>query len=175
MTARIVDPDTFAERPFSEQGMILLRGANVFSGYLDDPEKTSTSFRDGWFVTGDLGRFDDDGFLSIEGRLSRFSKIGGEMVPHGTVEQAIADTFKLEQNDGPQIVVTGVPDAQKGESLVLITSTDLTADLLRERLPAAGLPALWVPRIVMRVEKIPVLGSGKLDLKACQRIAANKA
>jgi acyl-[acyl-carrier-protein]-phospholipid O-acyltransferase/long-chain-fatty-acid--[acyl-carrier-protein] ligase len=174
MTARIVDPDTFAERRASDQGMILLRGANVFGGYLDDPEKTSASFREGWFVTGDLGRFDDDGFLSIEGRLSRFSKIGGEMVPHGTVEQAIADTFKLDQNDGPQLVVTGVPDAQKGESLVLITSADLTFDLLRERLHAAGLPALWVPRIVVRVEKIPVLGSGKLDLKACQQIAATK-
>ncbi len=171
MTARIVDPDSFAERPFSEQGMILLRGANVFGGYLDDPEKTRGAFRDGWFVTGDLGRFDDDGFLSIEGRLSRFSKIGGEMVPHGTVEQAIADAFKLEQNEGPQVVVTGVPDAQKGESLIVITSSDLTAESVRDQLQAAGLPALWIPRVVVRVEKIPVLGSGKLDLKACQRLA----
>jgi acyl-[acyl-carrier-protein]-phospholipid O-acyltransferase/long-chain-fatty-acid--[acyl-carrier-protein] ligase len=122
-------------------------------------------------VTGDLGRFDDDGFLGIEGRLSRFSKIGGEMVPHGTVEQAIADAFKLDQNEGPQVVVTGVSDAQKGEALILITSSDLTVERLREQLLASGLPALWIPRVVVRVEKVPVLGSGKLDLKACQQLA----
>ncbi|MGA3008364.1 MAG: AMP-binding protein, partial [Opitutaceae bacterium] len=87
MTARIVDPDTRAERPPTEAGLLLFRGPNIFGGYLKDDAKTQEALRDGWFVTGDLGRFDEAGFLYIEGRLSRFSKIGGEMVPHGTVEQ----------------------------------------------------------------------------------------
>lgn len=172
MTARIVDPDTFEVRPLTDTGMLLFRGPNVFEGYLKDPEKTAAAFHDGWFVTGDLGRFDRDGFLTIEGRLSRFSKIGGEMVPHGTVEQKLVEVFDLDQSEGPLVVVVGVPDASKGEALILITSLDLTTDLIREKLLGAGLPALWVPKILVRVEKIPVLGTGKLDLKGCKHLAA---
>src|ERR1043165_1407513 len=93
MTARIVDPETGAELPLTETGIVWLRGPNVFQGYLRDEEKTRAALRDGWFITGDLGRFDDDGFLYIEGLLSRFSKIGGEMVPHGTVENKIIEAF----------------------------------------------------------------------------------
>jgi len=172
MTARIVDPDTFAERALTDSGMLLFRGANVFEGYLKDPEKTSDAFRDGWFVTGDLARFDEDGFLTIEGRLSRFSKIGGEMVPHGTVEQTLVEVFDLDQSEGPLVVVVGVPDASKGEALILLTSLDLTTEQIRERLLAAGLPTLWVPRVIVRVDRIPVLGTGKLDLKSCKQYAA---
>ncbi len=172
MTARIVDPDTEEEMPMTSTGMLWLKGANVFPGYLKDPEKNSAALRDGgWFVTGDLGRFDDDGFLFIEGRLSRFSKIGGEMVPHGTVEQRIVEIFGWDQNDGPTAVVVGVPDPTKGEALVLLTSRDITLDQLRSKLLAAGLPNLWVPRIVRRVEKIPMLGTGKTDLKGCRNLA----
>ena len=76
MTVRIVSPETGEEVPLGDQGIVWFKGANVFSGYLDDPQKTSAAFRDGWFVTGDLGRLDEEGFLFIEGRLSRFSKIG---------------------------------------------------------------------------------------------------
>jgi acyl-[acyl-carrier-protein]-phospholipid O-acyltransferase/long-chain-fatty-acid--[acyl-carrier-protein] ligase len=100
MTARIVDPETGRELNHRETGIVLFRGSNVFEGYLNDPKKTAAAFRDGWFVTGDLGRFDDDGFLFIEGRLSRFSKIGGEMVPHGTVEQKIVELFEVDQSGG---------------------------------------------------------------------------
>lgn len=171
LTARIVDPETFAERALTETGMLLLRGANVFAGYLDDPKKTAEAFRDGWLVTGDLGRFDEDGFLFIEGRLSRFSKIGAEMVPHGTIEQHLVELFGLDQSEGPLLVVVGVPDPGKGEALVLLTTLDLTVENLRLRLGEAGLPALWVPRIVIKVERIPVLGSGKLDLKGCRDLA----
>ena len=172
MTARIVDPDTFADRPLTETGMLLLRGANVFTGYLRDPEKTAQALRDGWFITGDLGRFDEDGFLFIEGRLSRFSKIGGEMVPHGTVEQAVIAAFAWEQIETLCAIVVGVPDAAKGEALVLLTTQDVTSDQVREKLLAAGLAALWVPKVIKRVEAIPMLGTGKVDLKACKQVAA---
>jgi len=84
LTARIMDPDTKDDLPLTETGMLLLRGANVFGGYLHDEAKTAAAFRDGWLVTGDLARFDEAGFLHIEGRLSRFAKIAGEMVPLGT-------------------------------------------------------------------------------------------
>jgi acyl-[acyl-carrier-protein]-phospholipid O-acyltransferase/long-chain-fatty-acid--[acyl-carrier-protein] ligase len=171
MSARIVDPDTGRELAVTETGMVLFRGANVFNGYLDDEEKTRAAFRDGWFVTGDLGRFDEDGFLFIEGRLSRFSKIGAEMVPHVTIEQKIAEVFALDQTEKPTVAVTGIPDATKGEALVVLTTEPLTTEELRLRLLAAGLPNLWVPRIVTRVEKIPMLGSGKLDLKGCRELA----
>lgn len=171
VTARIVDPETGRELPPTESGIVLFRGANVFEGYLDDPEKTRNAFRDGWFVTGDIGRFDNDGFLFIEGRLSRFSKIGAEMVPHGTVENKILYEFGWEQSEGLLLVVVGVPDAAKGEALVLLTTREVTAEELRTRLTAAGVPNLWIPKIVRRVDKIPILGTGKTDLKACREMA----
>lgn len=171
MSARIVDPDTWTELPLDATGMVLLRGANVFAGYLNDEEKTQSAFRDGWFVTGDLGRFDEEGFLYIEGRLSRFSKIGGEMVPHGTIEQKLLEVFGLEHLETYAAVVMGAPDAAKGESLVLLTTIALDPAEVRERLLAAGFAALWIPRHIHKIEKIPVLGSGKLDLKECKRLA----
>ena len=171
MTARIMDPDTDRELPMNSTGMVWLRGANVFAGYLKDPEKTASALKDGWFITGDLGRFDDDGFLYIEGRLSRFSKIGGEMVPHGTVEQWILEIFGWDQSEGPTAVITGVPDLWKGEALVLLTTQDITVEEFRSRLLESGLPNLWIPKIVRRVDKIPMLGTGKTDLKGCRNLA----
>ena len=172
ITARVVDPDTGDELPMSSTGMLWLKGPNIFPGYLKDPEKTAAAIKDGdWFITGDLGRMDDDGFVYIEGRLSRFSKIGGEMVPHGTIEARIAELFGWDQNEGPTAVVTGVPDAAKGEALVLLTTMEVTAEQVRAKLLEAGLPNLWVPRIIRRVEKIPMLGTGKTDLKGCRTLA----
>jgi acyl-[acyl-carrier-protein]-phospholipid O-acyltransferase/long-chain-fatty-acid--[acyl-carrier-protein] ligase len=171
MTARIVDPDTGEELPMTSTGMLWLRGANVFPGYLNDHEKTTAALRDGWFITGDLGRFDNDGFLFIEGRLSRFSKIGGEMVPHGTIEQRILDLFGWEQTDGPAMAITGIPDATKGEALVLLTTQDVTLEQLRSKLLESGLPNLWVPKILRKVDKIPMLGTGKTDLKGVRNLA----
>lgn len=168
MTVRIVHPDTGEEVPTGDQGIVWFKGANVFSGYLDDPNKTQAAFRNGWFVTGDLGRLDDEGFLFIEGRISRFSKIGAEMVPHGTVEQKIAETFGWDENEGYSIVVMGVPDTAKGEALIVLTTRDVTTDEIREKLLAAGLPALWIPKRIFKVDHIPVLGTGKLDLKGCR-------
>jgi len=175
MTARIIDPETRADLPLTATGLLLLRGANVFGGYLDDAAKTAAAFHDGWFVTGDLGRFDDDGFLYIEGRLSRFSKIGGEMVPHGTVEQAIERVMGWEHGETPTVFVTGVPDVAKGEALVLLTTQEVSLEDLRSRLAASGVPNLWVPKIIQRVEKIPMLGTGKTDLKACRDLALQVA
>ena len=171
MTARIVDPDTGEELPLTSTGMLWLKGANVFPGYLKDAEKTAAALKDGWFITGDLGRFDNDGFLFIEGRLSRFSKIGGEMVPHGTIEQRCVDLLGTEQTDGPSMAITGIPDVTKGEALVLLTTQDITLELLRAKLLESGLPNLWVPRILRKVDKIPMLGTGKTDLKGVRTLA----
>jgi len=170
LTTRIFHPDTMAELPLTEQGIVAFKGGNVFEGYLTNPEKTAEAFHNGWFLTGDLGRFDDDGFLVIEGRLSRFSKIGGEMVPHGTIEQRIIDTLKLDQSMGYVVAVMGAPDPGKGEVLVLLTTQEISPVALREQLLATGLPNLWVPRIIKLVDEIPVLGSGKLDLKGCKEL-----
>ncbi len=175
MTARILDPETGADLPLTSTGVVCLRGANVFSGYLDDAKATAAALRDGWFVTGDIGRFDDDGFLTIEGRLSRFSKLGGEMVPHGSVEQKLAEVLALDQAEGPLVVVLGVPDPIKGETLALVTTLDLDLARVREALTAAGLPNLWAPRLICRVDKIPVLATGKIDLRACREIALKVA
>ncbi|MCC6414580.1 MAG: AMP-binding protein, partial [Opitutaceae bacterium] len=171
MTVRIVHPETGEEVPLGDQGIVWFRGANVFGGYLNDEEKTRGAFQDGWFVTGDLGRLDDEGFLFIEGRLSRFSKIGGEMVPHGTIEQRIVEAFGWAGEEGYCAVVMGVPDVTKGEALVLLTTRDVTSEQLREKLLADGLPSLWIPKIIHRMTAIPVLGSGKLDLKGCREAA----
>ena len=171
MSARIVDPDTGLDLPPSSTGMLWLRGPNIFPGYLKDQEKSAAALKDGWFITGDLGRFDDDGFLYIEGRLSRFSKIGGEMVPHGTVEQRLLEAYGWDQDEGPTAVITGVPDASKGEALVLLTTHAVTAEEVRGKLLGLGLPNLWVPKIVRVVEKIPMLGTGKTDLKGCRNLA----
>ena len=172
MTARIVDPESGANLPLTARGVVCLRGTNVFSGYLGGGAAEDAAFRDGWFVTGDIGGFDDDGFLHIEGRLSRFSKIGGEMVPHGRIEETLAEAFALDQSEGPAVLVIGVPDAEKGEALVLLSTVDLDPAAVRQELARAGLPNIWIPKRFRRVDKLPLLGSGKVDLRACRDIAA---
>jgi acyl-[acyl-carrier-protein]-phospholipid O-acyltransferase/long-chain-fatty-acid--[acyl-carrier-protein] ligase len=169
--ARIKDPETGAPLPSTELGMLWLKGPNIFQGYLNQPERTAEVLQDGWFRTGDLGRFDEDGFLHIEGRLSRFSKIGGEMVPHETVEAAISKQFNFESEEERPIAVVGIPDEAKGEALILLAARDIKTDVLREKLLAAGLPSLWIPKKIKRVEQIPVLASGKLDLGRCKDLA----
>lgn len=172
MAARIVDSETGADLGFNETGVLWLRGVNVFPGYLDQPEATGAALREGWFVTGDLAQLDEEGFIRIEGRLSRFSKVGGEMVPHGTVESVIMTAFGWQANDGPVIAVAARPDPAKGEALVLLTTVDIAADDLRDKLGAAGLSNLWIPRVIKRVDAIPTLASGKLDLRKLKELAA---
>ena len=173
IAAQIRDPDTGAHRSLHDTGMLWVRGANIFEGYLKEPELTAEVVQDGWFRTGDLGRFDDDGFLYIEGRLSRFSKIAGEMVPHETVEAKISEALELPPGER-LFVVAGVPDEAKGEALVLLSTVDIVQSDLRAKLSALGVANLWVPRTIKRVDTLPVLGSGKLDLKGCKDLAMAK-
>ncbi len=176
ISVRIVDPDTFEPVAVGLAGLMLVRGPNVMKGYLDKPEKTAEVLRDGWYVTGDIAAEDEDGFLAITDRMSRFSKIGGEMVPHIKVEeklQELADAAHPEETD-QRFVVTGVPDVKKGERLVVLHTLppeELAAVL--EKLPQAGLPNLWTPRAnqFFYVEELPHLGTGKLDLRRIREIA----
>src|ERR1700675_2964207 len=125
IAAEIRDPETDEKLSLHDSGMLWLRGPNIFEGYLDDSTRTAEVLRDGWFKTGDIGRFDEDGFLYIEGRLSRFSKIGGEMVPHETVEQKIMSVLPRGEHSERVIAIVGVTDAAKGEALILLSSVDL--------------------------------------------------
>ena len=174
ISIRIRDPETNADRSLFEPGMMWLRGANVFEGYLGDPKRTADVLEDGWYKTGDVARLDEDGFLFIEGRLSRFSKIAGEMVPHLTVEQRIKEAWpQPAESETHGVCVLGVPDEKKGEALVLLTTFPIDPADLRKRLTAAGLPPLWVPKLIKQVEALPVLSTGKLDLRAAQQLAAD--
>jgi acyl-[acyl-carrier-protein]-phospholipid O-acyltransferase / long-chain-fatty-acid--[acyl-carrier-protein] ligase len=172
IAAEIRDPETDQKLSLHETGMIWFRGVNIFEGYLKDPKRTAEVLHDGWLKTGDIGRFDEDGFLYIEGRLSRFSKIGGEMVPHESIESKIVDLLGLSGRDERVIAITGVQDEAKGEALVLLAADDVDLPQLRDKLQDAGVPNLWIPRKICRVDAIPVLASGKLDLRKCQDFAA---
>ncbi len=176
---RITDPDDDNKQlPLTEQGMIWFKGANVFKGYIGRDDLNAEIFRDGWFKTGDLGYVDLNNFLTLGGRRSRFSKIAGEMVPHEVVENAIADFVPVPEgcSGGRAIAIVGVPDAQKGEALVLLScahNAQLTQalDEIRSHLADQGIPRLWVPREIIPVEAIPMLPTGKLDLKGCNILA----
>ena len=174
IAAEIRESETNRKLSLFETGMLWLRGPNIFEGYLHDPQRTAEVLRDGWLKTGDIARFDEDGFLYIEGRLSRFSKIGGEMVPHEAIEQKIIDLLDLSGRDERPIAIVGVQDEAKGEALVLLSAVDIDLAELRKKLQEAGVPNLWIPKRVQRVEAIPVLASGKLDLKKCQELVAAK-
>ena len=144
---------------------MLIKGPNVMRGYLKQPEKTKDVLRDGWYNTGDIAKMDPRGFVYITGRLSRFSKIGGEMVPHGVVEEALQ---RVAESDEPCVAVVGKSDQTKGEQLA-VCHTEHAGDpeALIAKLREMKLPNLWIPRAVnfIRVPELPVLGTGKLDLK----------
>jgi acyl-[acyl-carrier-protein]-phospholipid O-acyltransferase/long-chain-fatty-acid--[acyl-carrier-protein] ligase len=172
ITARIVDPETFEPLPAGREGLLLIYGANVMVGYLGKPDLTREAIRDGWYVTGDIARIDEDGFITITDRLSRFSKIGGEMVPHQKVEEELQGILGSSDR---ACVVTSVPDVGKGERLVVLhlPLNGLNVTDLRKKLEEKGLPNLWLPRErdFFQVDELPVLGSGKLDLKRCRQKA----
>jgi acyl-[acyl-carrier-protein]-phospholipid O-acyltransferase/long-chain-fatty-acid--[acyl-carrier-protein] ligase len=159
------DPFNGASLPLGEAGLLLVRGPNVMLGYLGRPEKTAEVLRDGWYMTGDVATLDEDGFLQITDRLSRFSKIGGEMVPHIKVEEKLHELAGVTEQT---FVVTAVPDEKKGERLVVLHK--LAAGPLQavwDKLGACDLPNLWKPRPdqFFPVEAFPLLGTGKLDLR----------
>src|SRR6266566_547892 len=174
IAAEIREPETNRKISLHDSGMLWLRGPNIFEGYLHEPERTGDVLRDGWFKTGDVGRFDEDGFLYIEGRLSRFSKIGGEMVPHEAIERKIVDLLGFSGRDERTIEIVGVQDETKGEALVLLAAADVDLTQLRTKLHEAGVPNLWIPKKIQSVESIPVLVSGKLDLKKCKELTGGK-
>jgi acyl-[acyl-carrier-protein]-phospholipid O-acyltransferase/long-chain-fatty-acid--[acyl-carrier-protein] ligase len=171
VAVRVVDPESFEPLPPDTQGLLLVKGPNVMQGYLGRPDLTAKALRDGWYVTGDLALVDEDGFVKIADRLARFSKIGGEMVPHGRVEEALHEVAGATT---PTFAVTSLPDERKGERLAVVhtLAPDRIPDLLA-KLPATGLPNLFLPRAdaFVKVEALPLLGTGKLDLRAVRSIA----
>ncbi len=172
MVARVVDVDSGLPLPTGATGILQLKGANIFEGYLGQPEKTAAMLRPGgWLHTGDLARIDSDGFIFIEGRLTRFSKIAGEMVPHGTIETALQEALGHALDQPPRLAVAARQDAQKGEVLVVLTTETVAAETIREALAARGHPNLWVPKVILHVPEIPLLATGKLDLKALRDLA----
>lgn len=174
MRAKILDPSTLEPLPFGERGLLALGGANVFEGYLDNPEATSAVLKGGWLVTGDLSRLDADGFLYIDGRLSRFSKIGGEMVPHATVEAALNSALGYAGSDIPALAISSRLDEGKGEALVLVAAADISLADAKDALRKAGISNLWMPKYLVRADAIPLLPSGKLDLKKLSELAKGR-
>lgn len=171
VTVKIVDPDTRELMPMGEAGMVLVRGANVMQGYLGRDDLTEKAMHDGCYITGDIGRMDADGFLFLTDRLSRFSKIGGEMVPHGAIEDHLQECTAHHDR---VFAVCGIPDERKGERLAVLTTLPESAipDVL-DKMGLRGLPALFLPRKnqFVNVDSLPLLGTGKLDLRKVKEVA----
>jgi acyl-[acyl-carrier-protein]-phospholipid O-acyltransferase/long-chain-fatty-acid--[acyl-carrier-protein] ligase len=160
-----------------QSGMIEISGPNVMQGYLNQPELTAKVMNNGWYITGDVGFVDADGFIHITGRESRFSKIGGEMVPHIQIEEELNKIVGGDE-DILKLAVCGVPDEKKGEKIiVLYTELPEEPDAIIKKLIAAGLPSIYIPSPdgFIKVDAIPILGTGKLDLRGLQNLAKEKA
>jgi acyl-[acyl-carrier-protein]-phospholipid O-acyltransferase/long-chain-fatty-acid--[acyl-carrier-protein] ligase len=170
VSLRVVDPETMEPVPSGETGMLLAKGPSRMLGYLGDAERTERALHNEYYITGDLAYIDKDGFLHIVDRLARFSKIAGEMIPHLKIEEALSEIA-----GSGQCLVVGLPDERRGERLVVLYTSDaVTPAQMVEHLTAAGLPALWIPKRdqFYRVEAIPVLGTGKVDLMKARALAA---
>lgn len=171
VAVKVVDPETGERLPYNQEGLLLVKGPSRMMGYLGRPEKTREVLRDDWYVTGDIALIDDDGFIQITDRLSRFSKIAGEMVPHIKIEDAIN---RILGEDA--CVVTAVADEQKGERLVaLYTQREIKPEDLWKQLTQSELPKLWIPKRedFYQIDEIPTLGTGKVDLRQVKAIAAD--
>jgi acyl-[acyl-carrier-protein]-phospholipid O-acyltransferase/long-chain-fatty-acid--[acyl-carrier-protein] ligase len=169
VAAKIVDQETGDGPIFMQPGLLLVKGPNMMQGYLDQPERTAEVVRDGWYMTGDIAMMDEDGFIFITDRLSRFSKIGGEMVPHLKIEEAINGVLGDLSS-----AVTAVPDAARGERLVAFyTRGDITPQELWAKLGETELPKLWIPKRehLVPIGEIPTLGTGKVDLRRLREMA----
>lgn len=168
IAVKVLDQNTMRALGPNQNGLLLVKGPNVMKGYLNHPDKTNEVIKDGWYFTGDIAQIDEDGFITITDRLSRFSKIGGEMVPHIRVEEAI---HKVLNSSEQVAVVASVPDEKKGEKLVVLYTKDIDIPALVNGLKNDGLPNLWIPEtgMFLKVDAIPILGSGKLDLGTIKR------
>ena len=168
---RITDPTTGEELPPYRSGMMEVKGGLVMQGYLNDPEQTAKVMHGDYYRTGDIASMSPDGYITITGRLSRFSKIGGEMVPHELVERAISELLECESHS---VAVTGRSDPKRGEKLMVIHSIpDLNPTEIIMGLRRQELPNLWIPKAddFFYMEKLPLLGNGKLDLQKLKAIA----
>lgn len=177
VSAKVTDLDTGQELPAGQSGMLWIAGPNVMKGYMHQPELTAELIKDGWYMTGDVAFIDEEGFIHITGRESRFSKIGGEMVPHIKIEEELSRLVTTPEDDKQKVAVTAVPDAKKGERLIVLhTKIDKTPDELRKGLAEAGLPNLFIPSAdsFIEVPDLPILGTGKLDLKGMKALAKEK-
>ncbi len=171
ISIHIVDPETKQPVPVDQNGLLLVRGPNVMKGYLNRAEKTAEVFSNGWYTTGDIASMDSDGFVQITDRLSRFSKIGGEMVPHIKVEEKLQEIAGVPEQ---LFAVTAVPDSSKGERLIVLhTLSQAKFRECYEKFQQSDLPNLWKPRTdqFAYVESLPYLGTGKLDLRRIREIA----
>jgi len=172
VAVRIVHPETGVPVPPGGAGLLKVRGPNVMRGYLGRPGKTAEVLQDGWYSTGDIASVDEDGFIFLQDRLSRFSKIGGEMVPHLAVEEALHKALAAEERC---VAVVAVEDERKGEQLV-VCCTPAAGDLkrLHALLDGGDLPNLWRPKRdnYMVLEEIPTLGAGKIDIHRLKTMAA---
>jgi acyl-[acyl-carrier-protein]-phospholipid O-acyltransferase/long-chain-fatty-acid--[acyl-carrier-protein] ligase len=172
VAARIVHPETKAPLPIGAEGLVLIYGGNVMEGYLGRPELTREAIQDGWYVTGDMGRLDEDGFLTLTGRLSRFAKCGGEMVPLEKIEEMLHEILGTSER---VCAVTCVPDEARGERLIVLylPQQGLEVRWWSQQLTSRGLPNLWLPsdRDFHSVPELPVLGSGKLNLQGVKEMA----
>ncbi len=168
---KIVDPESFEELKTGEEGMILIGGTQIMKGYIGDPEKTASVIKEcegiRWYITGDKGRLDEDGFLTIVDRYSRFAKVAGEMVSLGLVEREIVTI--LGEND--QISISALPDAKKGEKLVLLLEGEMELEALKEQIKSLEMNPLFVPSEYYKVEELPKLGTGKADFKGAKKLA----
>jgi len=176
---KTVDPDSLKDLPQGEPGLLFITGDNVMKGYLNQPEKTAEVIRGGWYNTGDIAVVDEDDFITITGRQSRFSKIGGEMVPHIRIEETLIKIVGDHHCDGEiPLCVTAVPDERKGEKLVILhRPLPIPVDQILRQFAESGVPNLWIPdrNGFHEVEQIPLLGSGKLDLKRIKELALELA
>ena len=175
IVVRIVDIDSGEPVAPGVSGMLLVKGPNVMKGYLGKAEKTAEVLRDGWYTTGDVALMEEDGFLTITDRLSRFSKIGGEMVPHVRIEDKLHELADVTEQ---VFAVTSLPDEKKGERIVVITT--LAPEKLvpvLEKFAQSDLPALWKPKSnqFIKVDALPVLGTGKIDLRGVKTLASTIA
>ena len=170
VAVRIADQDTGDSKNADESGLLYVKGPNVMRGYLNHEDKTKEVIQEGWYFTGDVAHLDEDGFLTITDRLSRFSKIGGEMVPHIKIEETIHAILNATEQ---ACVVTSIPDEKKGEKLVVLCLKDVDVPSLVEELRKSDLPNLWVPdaQYFQRMDAIPMLGTGKIDLGKVKQIA----
>jgi acyl-[acyl-carrier-protein]-phospholipid O-acyltransferase/long-chain-fatty-acid--[acyl-carrier-protein] ligase len=168
---KVVCPDSSRELPAGQSGLLMVKGPNVMLGYLNKEKETVEVLQNGWYNTGDIASIDNEGFLTITDRLSRFSKIAGEMVPHLGVEQAYLQGLETVEQ---VVAVTGVPEPRKGEELVVLYMDKAGgADKLHKIISQSSLPNMWKPRkdSYIRIESIPVLGSGKLDIMRLKKLA----